>query len=342
MKALTLSMTDQNTNSTIYDVAEKAGVSIATVSRVINTPNKVRKETREKVLSAINLLKFEPKIVARERARKNIGRIGVITPFFTFPSFSRRLRGIASKVMDSKYEFTIYPVNSMDSLNNYFTRLPFSGQIDGVIIMTLPVDQPSFERLRKSSIPTLIVENHCDGFSSIEIDNFNGGKIAAEYFINKGHTKFAFIGNTVTQEYSLHPEADRLNGYRKTLIKNGFVISDDCIKLPGLQHVNPDTQIELLFDMDQPPTAIFAATDELALRVMKVARKKGIRIPEDIALIGFDDIEFAEYMELTTISQSLFESGVLAAERLISQIENHKRPVERTFLQLKLIERRTA
>lgn len=334
-------MTNPKNPATIYDVAEHSGFSIATVSRVLNTPERVSDTTRKQILEAIDALGFEPKVDARERARKEVGRIGVITPFFTLPSFAQRLRGIAATVVDSRYDLTIYPVNSQARLDSYLTVLPFSRQIDGLIIVSLPVDSSSLERLMKSAIPTLLVENHIEGFSSIEIDNFNGGKLAADHFIQKRHTKCAYIGNTVTPDYSLRPEDDRLNGYRKTLTRNGLSLPEKYIKLPVFPPIDPDKQVEELLDLSDPPSAVFTATDELALRVLKVARKRKIRIPEELALIGFDDIEFAEYMELTTISQSLHESGKLAAEHLMSQIADPNRPIENTFIQLKLIERNT-
>ncbi len=334
-------MNNPKTTSTIYDVAKLSGFSIATVSRVLNSPVRVSEKTRDKVLEAIDTLGFEPKTDARERARKEVGRIGVITPFFTLPSFAQRLRGIATTVVDSRYDLTIYPVNSQARLDSYLTVLPFSKQIDGLIIVSLPVDEPSAKRLKKSAIPTLLVENHIEGFSSIEIDNFHGGKLSAEHFINKNHTRCAFIGNTVTPDYTLSPEDDRLNGYRKTLNRNGLSLREEYIKLPVFPPIDPDKQVEELLDLPNPPSAIFAATDDLALRVLKVAQRRGVGIPDELALIGFDDIEVAEYLELTTINQSLNESGKLAAEHLILQIADPTRPIENTYIQLKLIERDT-
>lgn len=327
---------------TIYDVAELSGLSIATVSRVINTPERVTEKTREKILNAIDQLGFVPKADARERARKEVGRIGVITPFFTLPSYAKRLRGIASVLADSPYELTIYPVDSQARLDGYLTTLPLSKQVDGLIIVTLPIDNASIERLQKSGIPTLLLESHIAGFASIEIDNWYGGKLAAEHFINKTHTQCAYVGDTVIPEYTLRPEDKRLDGYRLTLSQNGLTLHDDYIKLPAFPPRNPEKQVHELLDLPNPPTAIFAATDELALHVLKVAQKRGIQIPENLSVIGFDDIDIADYLELTTISQSLYESGKLAAERLIFQMANPTRPIENTFIQLKLVERGTS
>jgi len=326
---------------TIYEVAKTAGVSIATVSRVLNTPERVSKEKRERILEVIGQLGFVPKADARERARKEIGRIGVITPFFTLPSYAQRLRGIAAALVDSPYDLTVYPVDSMARLDGYLTVLPFSKQLDWLIVVTLPVDESSLKRLQQSAIPTLLLENRVAGFASIEIDNWHGGKLAAEHLISKNHTLCAYVGDTVIPEYTLRPEDVRLDGYRQTLFQHGLSLPEEYIKLPAFPPRDPHKQVHELLDLPDPPTAIFAATDDLALLVLKVVRKRGIRIPEDLAVIGFDDIDIAEYLELTTISQSLYESGKLAVEHLIAQMATPSRPIENTFIQLRLVERGT-
>jgi DNA-binding LacI/PurR family transcriptional regulator len=342
MKALTLTkMKSSETSNTIYDVANLAGVSIATVSRVLNSPEHVSEKTRAKVLEAIDKLGFVPKVDARERARKEIGRIGVITPFFTLPSFSQRLRGIAAALVDSPYDLTVYPVDSIERLESYFTVLPYSKQVDGLVIVSLPIDDLAIRRLEQSKIPILLIENHIPNFSSIEIDNWYGGKLAAEHFIKKKHTHCAYVGDSVTPDYTLQPEDTRLNGYRETLLSYGLSLPDEYIKLPVFPPRDPDKQVHELLDLKEPPTAIFAATDDLALLVLKVAKKRGVQIPEDLALIGFDDIDIADYLELTTISQSLYESGKLAVKHLMDHMADPSRLVENIFIQLKLIERST-
>ncbi|BBB48660.1 LacI family transcriptional regulator [Pelolinea submarina] len=292
-------------------------------------------------MAAIDALDFMPKVDARERARKEIGRIGVITPFFTLPSFSQRLRGIAAALVSSPYDLTIYPVDSTARLESYYTVLPYSKQVDGLIIVSLPIDSLALKRLQQSEIPILFVENHIPNFSSLEIDNAEGGRMAAEHFIQKGHSRCAYVGDSVTPEYTLSPEDIRLEGYRKTLMENGLVLPEEYIKLPVFPPRDPDKQVHELLDLPNPPTAIFAATDDLALRVLKIAQKREVSIPDELAIIGFDDIDIAEYLELTTISQSLFESGKLAAEHLMAQMANPTRLVENIFTQLKLIERST-
>ena len=326
---------------TIYDVGELAGFSIATVSRVLNSPNLVSSDTKEKVLQAIDQLGYVPKTDARERARKEIGRIGVITPFFTLPSFSQRLRGIAAALIDSPYNLSVYPVNSQKHLENYYTVLPYSYHVDGLIIVSLPIDDQSVERFKRSKIPVIFIENRVSGFSSLEINNYEGGKLAALHFHDKGHTHCAYVGNTVLPEYTLRPEEQRLAGYRDTLMVYGIDLPEAYIKLPVFPPQDQAKPIHELLDLKTPPTAIFSATDDLALQVLKVARERGLQIPNDLAVIGFDNIAIAEYLELTTISQSLTECGELAARRLLAEIKNPSKIQENTNIQLKLIQRNT-
>lgn len=334
-------MKSPGSSPTIYNVAKLASVSIATVSRVINAPELVRDETRKKVLAAIDELGFVPDAFARERARKEAGHIGVVTPFFTIPSITKRLSGISNTLVDTPYNLTIFPVDSKQRLDAYYSELPYSRFVDGLIVLTLPIDESSLKRFIKNNIPILLIENHINGYSSIEYDNQHGGQLAAELFLEKGHQFCAFIGNSLVPEYALNQEENRLQGYKQTLQRHNIDLPDDYVKLPVLHSRDQDQQIHDLLDLDHPPTAIFTSTDELALRVLKVAQKWGIRIPEDLAVIGFDDIDIAAYLELTTISQSLYESGKLAAEHLISQITDTDRPVENIFIQLRLIERST-
>lgn len=332
----------KSSNVTIYDVAEDAGVGIATVSRLLNTPERVSKKSREKILASIDKLGFVPKADARERARKGIGRIGVITPFFTIASFVQRLRGIANALVDTPYEFTIYPVDSLARLHGYYAMLSLPHRLDGLIVISLPIDESEKRRLKNSEIPTIFIESQVSGFSSIDLDDRHGGKLAAQHFIAKGHTLCGYVGETtVTLDYALISENPRLIGYQKHLLENNIPLPEKYIKLPSYPSKEHDTHIVELLDLDNPPTAIFCASDDLAMRVLKIARSKNIRIPEDLAVIGFDDIDIASYLDLTTISQSLDQTGVFAVELLLAQISDPTRPIQNIYLQLELIERGT-
>lgn len=329
-------------NPTIYDVAEYSGTSISTVSRVLNSPDKVSAETRHKIFTAIDALGFVPKAEARARALRQNGRIGVITPFFTAPSFVQRLRGLAGELSKKNYELVIYTVDSADRLQSYLSSLPLTGNLDGLVIMSLPIEDTYVNHLIKHNIPTVLIEFPNTKLNSVEIDDVAGGRMVAEYLIAKGHRRIAFLGDTDLPEYAIHPVSLRLVGFRQGLQEAGIVLEDEFVRLaPYTMEQTHEVAIELL-NTASPPTAIFAATDFQALSVIKVAHQLGVKIPEELAIIGFDDLDMAEYADLTSVRQHLDESGRLAIEILLAHIADNSRPVQHINLPLTIIERLTA
>ncbi|MGA7192706.1 MAG: LacI family DNA-binding transcriptional regulator [Anaerolineales bacterium] len=326
---------------TIYDVARYAGVSITTVSRMLNTPDKVNSETREKVLAAIDGLGFIPKAEARARAMQHTGRIGVISPFFTAPSFMQRLRGVASTLSTKNYELVVYTVDSNDHLQGYLSSLPLTGNLDGLIILSLPVDDSQVRRLIDHGLPTVLIEYPHPKLNCVEIDDVEGGYVATTYLLGKGHRRIAFLGDTDLPEYSIHPVSLRLSGFRRALKEARIKLPDLFVRLAPYSQEQTRKVAKELLNLPEPPTAIFAATDFQALGVLKAARQLGFKVPDQLAVIGFDDLDIAEYVDLTTISQHLDESGRLAVELLLSHIESPSRPPRHVKLPLTLIERQT-
>lgn len=326
---------------TIYDVAALSGVSISTISRVLNASNKVNTETRARVFKAIDKLGFVPKAEARARALQKSSRIGVVTPFFTAPSFVQRLRGVAGALSKVNYDLVIYTVDSTDRLRGYLASLPLTGNVDGLVIMSLPIGEPEARRLLEHNIPTVLIEYPHPDLNSVEIDDAEGGRLAAQYLLKKGHRRIAFLGDTDLPEYAIHPVSLRLMGFRQILHEAGITIPDQLVRLaPYTQEQTRQVASELL-NLDEPPTAIFAATDFQALGVLKAARQLGVRVPKELAVIGFDDLDMAEYADLTTIRQHLDESGRLAVEILLTHIADPSRPSQHVHIPLSVIERAT-
>jgi DNA-binding LacI/PurR family transcriptional regulator len=327
---------------TIYDVAEHAGVSITTVSRMLNAPEKVNPATRKKVLAVIDELGFIPKAEARARSMQHTGRIGVICPFFTAPSFIQRLRGIAETLSPGNYELIIYTVDSNERLQGYLSNLPLTGNLDGLIILSLPIGDSEAHRLIDHHLPTVLIEYPHPKMNCVEIDDFAGGHMAATYLLEKGHRRIAFLGDTNLPEYAIHPVSLRLNGFRKALKQARINLPDAFIRLAPYSQEQTRQVAKELLNLPSPPTAIFAAADFQALGVLKAARQMNIQVPEQLAVIGFDDLDIAEYADLTTISQHLDESGRLAVEILLAQIDSPSRLPRHVKIPLTLIERQTA
>lgn len=326
-----------NSNPTIYDVAKAAGVSIATVSRVLNFPLKVNAATRSAVMKAIDTLGYIPKAESRARALMETHRIGVIIPFFTVPSFVQRLRGIATVLNKNDYEMVIYPVDSRSREKSYLETLPIRKTLDGLIIVSQVFDESVSHRLIENKMETVLIEFYEPNFSTLEIDDIAGGYMAGRYLIEKGHRNLAFIGGKEQPEFGVDPISKRMKGFRKALKEFDIPLDEDFIHEYAL---DPGAVLRNLITKNKP-LAIFAATDLQAIALIREARILGLDIPQDLAIIGFDNIDMAEYFGLTTIHQPLDESGKIAANLLISRLMDSSQSIQHIQLPLKVIERET-
>ncbi|MEN6393476.1 MAG: LacI family DNA-binding transcriptional regulator [Anaerolineaceae bacterium] len=329
------------THPTIYDVAKLAGVSISTVSRVINSPERVNEDTRARILAAIDELNFIPKAEARARALQGNHRIGILSPFYTTLSFVQRLRGIDAVLTKTNYEMLIYTVDSMNRLIGYLTSLAITGNLDGLIIISLPLSEAVARRLAERGPKIVTIEASQEIFYGVEIDDFYGGKLAANYLISKGHKSCAFIGDIDPPDYTIRPVIARLEGFKQGMTDAGLQLPDYFIRSSNFSQEPTRQAARELLSLPDPPTAIFVATDIQAIIVIKVANEMGIKIPDDLAIIGFDDLDIAEYVGLTTIRQPLDDSGRIAAELLLSQLNDARRPIQHVKLPLCVIERDT-
>ncbi len=332
----------RESSPTIYDVAALAGLSISTVSRVLNSPELVSESTRAKVLAAIDQLKYTPKAEARARALQSTRRIGVLTPFFIAPSFVQRLRGIDAALAETKYELIIYTVESLSRLKGYLSTLPLTGSLDGLIIMSLPYHEADVQRLEEHHTEMVSIEFSHSRISSVIIDDIAGGIMAAQYLVAKGHRRCAFIGDIDPPDYAIRPVIDRLEGFCRGLAESGLSLPREYIRSTPYNQV-PTRQAALeLLNLPEPPTAIFAAADIQAIVVLKVARELGLNVPNNFSVLGFDDLDLADYVGLTTIRQPLDDSGRIAAHLLLSRLNDPGQPVQHVRLPLSIVERGSA
>ncbi len=232
------------------------------------------------------------------------------------------MRGIAEALSTKKFELVIYSVDSADHLKGFLSSVPLTGNLDGLIILSLPIDDTDVRRLVDHGLPTVLVEFPHPNLSSVEIDDVLGGRMAAEYLLGKGHRCLAFLGDTDLPEYSLHPVSRRLVGFRQGLREAGVDLPETLIRLAPYSYEQTRNVAAELLSLPERPTAIFSATDLQALGVLKAAHQLKIQVPEQLAVVGFDDLDLAEYADLTTIHQYLDESGRLAVEILLAQIKS--------------------
>lgn len=334
--------------ATIRDVAAAAGVSVSTVSLALNSPSRVSTATRRRILDAVDTLGFVPKADAVARGRRGVGRIGVIAPFTSYPSVARRLGGVLRAVGRRPLEVVVFDEESAArSPSPLLGSLPVTGRLDGVIVMSLPLDAAIADRLARQGLPTVLVDVRHPAFDSVHTDDAAGGRLAAEHLLGRGHRRFAFLGEAQESDAYVSPSRARLDGYRATLAEAGHAVGDRFVRSAG-HGLGPARAAarELLAGGDRP-TAVFAADDTLAAGVLRAARDLGLAVPDDVAVVGFDDSELAEALDITTVRQPLEESGRTALELLLRRIEAIDRaedpgPTRELSLRLDLVPRGTS
>jgi DNA-binding LacI/PurR family transcriptional regulator len=328
---------------TIYDVAAEAGVSISTVSLALNSPTRVSDATRQRVLRAADALGFVPKADAVSRARRGVGRIGVVAPFTSYASFARRLNGVLRAVQGQPLEVVVFDQQSAAATAlPLLAALPLTRRLDGLVVMGLPLDESVAARLVSLELPTVLVDLRHPSFDSVHADDTAGGRMVADHLLERGHRRFAFLGETQQSHLYVSPSEQRLAGYRAGLQAAGHTLSDDDVRLTGHQpELARQAAAELLSQPDHP-TAVFAHDDTLAAGVLWAARDLGLSVPRDVAVVGFDDSDVAEVLDLSTVRQPLEESGRTAAELLLERLHRTPRSTREVTLRLELLVRGTS
>jgi DNA-binding LacI/PurR family transcriptional regulator len=325
---------------TIYDVAAKAGVSISTVSLALNSPDRVSERTRERVLGAADALGFVPKSEAVTRARRALGRIGVVAPFTSYPSFGRRLNGVLAAVRDQSIEVAVFDEESAATSHSpLLASLPLTHRLDGLIVMALPIEQSTVDRLISSELPTVLVDASDSRFDSIHTDDRAGGRIAAEHLVERGHGRFAFLGEMQRSHLYVSPSEQRLEGFREGLRAHGFSCPDAAVRHTTHGGRPAHEQARQLIASSDQPLAVFAHDDTLAAAVLRAARDLGRQVPDDVAVVGYDDGELAEALDLTTVRQPLEESGRAAANLVIDRLGSPNRSTRDVYLRVSLVVR---
>ena len=327
--------------ATIRDVARVAGVGVGTVSRVLNDRPDVSESTRLKVLSAIEALDYAPNPIARRLSLGKTLTVGVIAPFFTRPSVVERLRGIESVLGESEYDLVVFNVETAARRDSYFRDIPRRERVDGLLIISLMPEEEDVARLLRVDMPVVLVDISHPAFSRVGIDDVAGGRQAAEHLLGLGHRRIGFISDYEDPAFDFTANSRRLDGFRSALEAAG--VSWDCRYHAAGGHSLASARklTHRLMQLPAPPTAIFATSDTLAFGVLEAIQELGLSVPAEVSVIGYDDIEVAEYLQLTTVRQSLFESGVKGGRLLLREIHSAPAAPVEILLPTELIVRET-
>jgi len=327
---------------TIQDVARRAGVGVGTVSRVLNDSPLVSDATRAKVQQVIDELGYRPSSLARALSRGRSATIAVVAPFFTRPSVVERLRGMSDVIGGSDYDLVLFDVQAPEQRDRHFDLAERADRAAGVIIVSLGMDERTARRLADADTPVVVVDRRVPGLPHVYVDDRAGGRAATRHLVDLGHTRIAFVGDRYDDHFGFTSSTDRRRGYLEALGEAGIAERPEYLRAAQHGRRQATRMTRELLGLPEPPTAVFAASDLQALGVLEAAREEGMSVPGDLSVIGYDDLEVAPYLGLTTMRQPLYESGMRAAELMFSVMAgNGTAETESIELQVTLLERST-
>lgn len=306
--------------ASIEDVARVAGVSIATVSRALRGLPDVATATRDRVLSAAAELDYIASPFAARLASGRTATIGVVVPFVDRWFFANVINAVEARLRKANYDLLLYNLGDEEGRNQFFTRMPMRKRVDGVLVVSIVLREDEFEALATLNCPVALLGATREHTLCTGIDDVAGAHTAVEHLLALGHRRIALIGGDTSDPMRFTPPLHRRDGYR------------DALRAAGIE---PDPHLEVLgyftaeggvaaaaqlLALPEAPTAIFAESDEMAFGAMRAMRDAGLRVPDDISVIGFDDHQMAALLDLSTVRQSPFAQADDLTTRLLDTL----------------------
>jgi len=309
---------------TIKEIARIANVSAMTVSRALNNRHSVRGATRKKILKIANRLGYMPNRIARSLVSKKSDLISLIVADISNQFFAEISRGIEDRARENGYH-VIFSSTDDDPKNlESSVRMMREMGVDGFIIAAVSLEEPIVDELLDQEIPVVLINRRIkkSNVNYVVVDNYKGAYLAVEHLINIGYKKIAIISG----RSSVSTGKERLQGYRKGLLDHGLKFQKEYSSQGPFTKEHGKKAAQKMLTLKNRPEAIFAASDNIALGVMNAAGELGLKIPEDLAIVGFDDTNFSSNskIRLTTVSQRKYEMGERGVQILIDLIGNQR------------------
>lgn len=307
---------------TIYDVAREAGVSMATVSRVVNNNPNVKPQTRKKVFEAIERLGYRPNAVARGLASKKTTTVGVVIPDISNSIFSEVARGIEDIANMYHYNIILCNADKKKDKEIRVINTLLEKQVDGLLFMGGAVTEEHIEAFKTSSVPVVLcaTADEQKTIPSVDIDHEKAAYDAVQLLIQKGHRQIAMISGTLQDPTNGYA---RYQGYKKALEEAGIPLREDYVRIGNYRYESGLEVTKYFMELDERPTAIFAATDEMAIGAIHALQDNGLKVPDDVSVISVDNIRMASMVrpQLTTVAQPMYDIGAVAM-RLLTKLMN--------------------
>lgn len=310
---------------TMADVAQYAGVSKSTVSQYLNRRYEyMGEQTKQRIEEAIEELGYQPNALARSLKQKKTSTIGVIVANILHSLTTQVIRAIEDRCFENDYHVIVCNTDDDPEKEKGYIMNLMAKQVDGLILFPTGGNADLYPSLIKQKFPLVFVDRMVEGIpiDAILLDNLNAADIAVETFVSHYHRHIAVISTSVDRPIT--PRVERLEGFKKALHKHGLPVVEEFIKGSDIQDI--PTVLETMFSCPHPPTAILAGNDLVLMQILKFVKEKGLSIPDDLSIIGIDDIPFASLFSptLTTIAQPAVEMGNKAVELLLEKIERNE------------------
>ena len=329
--------------ATISDVAAASGVGVGTVSRVINGAAGVREATRARVLRAIEQLGYRPSHLAAALSRGTPRTVAIVIPHLTRPSSVERLAGALAVLAKYEYDSVVCNVATPAQRDHVLAMLVARHRADGVIVVSLPLSRARLDAFRAAALPLVAVDVVARGVPHTVINDVAAGRLATSHLLELGHRRIGFIGDRVQRAVStalgFTASGRRLAGYRQALAAAGIDRDDSLVRLGPHGPASAQALAGELLGLADPPSAIFAASDTQAMGVLAAADQLGAQVPGQLSVIGFDDIQSAALLGLSTVRQPLEDSGAQGAERLCALLRGEPVRPLRQVLELQVMAR---
>ncbi|TQM06471.1 LacI family DNA-binding transcriptional regulator [Pseudonocardia kunmingensis] len=328
--------------STIKDVAEAAGVSIATVSRALHGQPRVSEATRRRVLTVAADLRYVASPSAAGLATGLTHAIGVVAPFVNRWFFAAIVHSAEERLRRAGYDLLLYSLGTeAEERRRAFSGALLRKRVDGVLVLGLHPAEDEVAALSAAGGPVAIVGKDVPGWASVRIDDRAAAGCAVRHLLDLGHRRIGFLGGETDDPLGSTLPGDRRAGYHAELSGAGLPADPALEAVGGFTVRGGYAAAERLLQLAHPPTAIFAASDEMAIGAVQAIRRAGLRVPLDVSVVGLDDHEMAEVMDLTTVAQPVGAQGELAAEMILTALAEPGRPLPAVTVPTGLVVRGT-
>ncbi|WP_432505584.1 LacI family DNA-binding transcriptional regulator [Kineococcus arenarius] len=308
-------MTPEKT--TLVDIARRAGVSLATASRALNDSYGVAAATRQRVLAVAEELNFVVSPTAAQLASGRTGRVALVVPHISRWFFAAMVEGLESVLSQAGFDVLLYHVDGADDRRDFFHRLPARRKVDAVVVIAFPIGATERERLELMGVTVVAAGGQSASYPFVCIDDRVAARQAVDHLIFLGHRRIAMIAAQDPDEPNWPATPGRSQGYYDALTGAGLPTDDGLVQtIPWGGDAGAEAMAKLL-SLREPPTAVYAHSDEVALGAVRTLRRAGLRVPEDISVIGIDDHPLAELTDLTTVHQPVQQQALASGHMLL-------------------------